>query len=57
MCGSAADVADELSARLAAMGGVDRLLVQTDQGGLPPAEVRASLERFVGNVVPELRAG
>ena len=36
---------------------MDLLLVQTDQGGLPPAEVRASLERFVGDVVPKLRAG
>ena len=55
VCGSAADVADALSARLAAMDGVDHLLVQTDQGGLPPAEVRASLERFVADVVPKLR--
>ena len=54
-CGSAADVATELAARLEAMEGVDLLLVQTDQGGLPPAEVRASLERFVGDVVPKLR--
>jgi hypothetical protein len=57
VCGSAADVTDELTARLEAIGGVDMLLVQSDQGGLPPAEAQASLERFAGEVGPKLRVG
>ena len=46
VCGSATFVAAELSRRVEAMGGVDRLLVQCDQGGLPAVEVAACVERL-----------
>lgn len=55
VCGDADDVVDELGRRIEAMGGVDRLLVQCDQGGLAPAEAAASIERFARLVVPRLR--
>ena len=56
VCGSVADVTDEVQRRLDAVGGVDLLLIQTDQGGLPYDDVIASLERFASKVVPALRA-
>jgi alkanesulfonate monooxygenase SsuD/methylene tetrahydromethanopterin reductase-like flavin-dependent oxidoreductase (luciferase family) len=54
VCGSVDDVASEVADRIAAVGGVDRFLVQTDQGGLPLDEVAASLERFATRVVPQV---
>jgi alkanesulfonate monooxygenase SsuD/methylene tetrahydromethanopterin reductase-like flavin-dependent oxidoreductase (luciferase family) len=54
VCGDADFVVDELARRLDAIGGVDRLLVQCDQGGLPPAEAEACIERFATLVVPQL---
>jgi len=50
----ASDVARELADRILAMGGVDRLLVQSDQGGLPFEEVAASMARFAEDVRPRL---
>jgi len=55
VCGSVDDVADTLARRVTAMGGVDVLLVQTDQGGLAWDEVGASLARFSASVVPKLK--
>jgi alkanesulfonate monooxygenase SsuD/methylene tetrahydromethanopterin reductase-like flavin-dependent oxidoreductase (luciferase family) len=55
VCGSVDDVTTEVQSRLDAVGGVDLLLIQTDQGGLPYPEVVASLERFATQVVPGLR--
>ncbi len=55
VCGSADDVARELRRRLDAMDGVDRLLLQCDQGGLPADEVVACLGRFATEVRPRLR--
>jgi len=54
VCGSVDDVATELAGRLAAMGGADRLLVQTDSGGLPFDLVLASLERMANQVAPRI---
>jgi alkanesulfonate monooxygenase SsuD/methylene tetrahydromethanopterin reductase-like flavin-dependent oxidoreductase (luciferase family) len=54
VCGDAEDVARELADRILAMGGVDRLLVQSDQGGLPFEEVAASMARFAEDVRPRL---
>jgi hypothetical protein len=54
VCGDADEVLADLQRRIGAMGGVDVLLVQSDQGGLPVDEVHASLERFVTEVVPAL---
>jgi alkanesulfonate monooxygenase SsuD/methylene tetrahydromethanopterin reductase-like flavin-dependent oxidoreductase (luciferase family) len=54
VCGDAGDVAADLQRRIGAMGGVDVLLIQSDQGGLPEAEVHASLERFATEVMPAL---
>lgn len=54
VCGSVDDVAAELAARVAACGGVDRVIVQTDSGGLPMAEVMASHERLATGVRAQL---
>lgn len=54
VCGSVGDVTTEIAKRLDAIGGADLLLVQTDQGGLPMAEVAASLSRFASLVAPHL---
>jgi len=54
VCGSVDEVAAELARRIASMGGVDRLLVQSDQGGLPFAEVAASMERMATLVAPRI---
>jgi hypothetical protein len=54
VCGSVDDVTEELRRRLNDIGGVDLLLMQTDQGGLPFDEVIASFERFASQVVPAL---
>jgi alkanesulfonate monooxygenase SsuD/methylene tetrahydromethanopterin reductase-like flavin-dependent oxidoreductase (luciferase family) len=54
VCGSAEDVAAEVRGRLAALGGADVLMVQSDQGGLPFEEVIESLARFRTEVVPRL---
>lgn len=54
VCGSVDDVAAELAARVAACGGVDRVLVQTDSGGLPMGEVMASHERLATRVRAQL---
>jgi alkanesulfonate monooxygenase SsuD/methylene tetrahydromethanopterin reductase-like flavin-dependent oxidoreductase (luciferase family) len=54
VCGSIDDVAEELAARLVAIGGVDRLLVQTDNASFPFAEVVASMERLARRVLPQV---
>lgn len=54
LCGNVEDVARTLSGRLRAMGGVDRLLVQCDQGGLPRSAVEDTLALFMTRVVPLL---
>jgi alkanesulfonate monooxygenase SsuD/methylene tetrahydromethanopterin reductase-like flavin-dependent oxidoreductase (luciferase family) len=54
ICGSVDDVAAEIARRLAAVGPVERLLVQTDQGALPFDEVTASMERLVTRVAPQV---
>jgi hypothetical protein len=38
------------------MGGVDVLLIQSDQGALPWGRVLGSLGRFAEHVAPELQA-
>ncbi len=55
VCGSAADVAADLERRIRAAGGVDLLLVQMDQGALPPEEVAETAARFATAVLPRLR--
>lgn len=50
ICGSVDDVAAEIAARIAAIGGVDRFLVQTDSGGIPIGEAIASHERVASSV-------
>ena len=55
VCGSVADVAADLERRLRATGGVERLLVQMDQGALPPHETAAAVMRFATGVLPLLR--
>jgi len=45
VCGGVDFVTSELQRRLAAMGGVDRLLVQCDQGGLPFSDVEKCLKQ------------
>jgi alkanesulfonate monooxygenase SsuD/methylene tetrahydromethanopterin reductase-like flavin-dependent oxidoreductase (luciferase family) len=52
VCGSVDDVAAELRWRLDAIGPIDRLLVQCDQGGLPPDQVSAAVTRFARDVAP-----
>jgi alkanesulfonate monooxygenase SsuD/methylene tetrahydromethanopterin reductase-like flavin-dependent oxidoreductase (luciferase family) len=54
VCGSVDDVAHELNRRIAEIDGVDRLLVQCDQGGFPPDEALACADRLVNQVVPRL---
>ena len=50
VCGSVDDVAAEIASRVAACGGVDRLLVQADSGGMPLSEALASHERVATKV-------
>ena len=53
VCGDVDDVTVDLTKRIAAMGGVDVLLIQSDQGALPWD--RCGLAgRFAEHVVPEL---
>jgi alkanesulfonate monooxygenase SsuD/methylene tetrahydromethanopterin reductase-like flavin-dependent oxidoreductase (luciferase family) len=54
VCGSADRVADELNARIDAMGGVDGLLIQFDHGGLGADLGERSLRRFMSDVAPAL---
>ena len=54
VCGSVDDVAEELAARVRAIGGVDRLLIHGDQGGLAFDEVCASMARVAEEVAPRL---
>ena len=55
MVGSAQEVADKI-ARLDTMFAPDRFMGQVDIGGLPRAEVFASLERLAVDVAPAVRA-
>jgi len=50
ICGSVDDVAAEIAARIVAIGGVDRFLVQADSGGIPIGEALASHERVATRV-------
>jgi len=54
VCGSVDDVAAELTRRIVAIGGVDRLLVHGDQGGLGFEETCASMERMITRVMPQV---
>ncbi len=54
VCGNAQAVANELARRIVAMGGVDELMVQSDQGALPFDEACRSLTRFATDVAPLL---
>jgi alkanesulfonate monooxygenase SsuD/methylene tetrahydromethanopterin reductase-like flavin-dependent oxidoreductase (luciferase family) len=54
VCASADDASAELSRRLEAIGNVDRLLVQCDQGGLAALETAGSIRRFATDVAPRL---
>jgi hypothetical protein len=54
VCGDADEVVRDVSGRIEAMGGVDVLLVQSDQGALPPAEAADSYGRFAHEVAPRL---
>ena len=56
VCGDVDDVTVDITKRIAAMGGVDVLLIQSDQGALPWDRVLGSLGRFAEHVVPELQA-
>ncbi len=55
VCGSVDDVVADLERRIRATGGVEVLLVQMDQGGLPPDETVATITRFATQVLPRLR--
>ncbi len=57
VCGDVDDVTVDITKRIAAMGGVDVLLIQSDQGALPWDRVLGSLERFAEHIAPELQAG
>ena len=52
--GSAEEVTDKLLYRRDLLG-LDRFMGQVDIGGLPRAEVLASINRFAGDVAPHLR--
>jgi alkanesulfonate monooxygenase SsuD/methylene tetrahydromethanopterin reductase-like flavin-dependent oxidoreductase (luciferase family) len=54
VCGGVDDVLVELRRRLDAIGPIERLLVQCDQGGLPPDEAAASATRFAREIAPQL---
>jgi alkanesulfonate monooxygenase SsuD/methylene tetrahydromethanopterin reductase-like flavin-dependent oxidoreductase (luciferase family) len=54
VCASSDDAVAELSRRCEAIGQVDRLLVQCDQGGLPRDETTAAIHRFATDVAPRL---
>jgi alkanesulfonate monooxygenase SsuD/methylene tetrahydromethanopterin reductase-like flavin-dependent oxidoreductase (luciferase family) len=56
VCGSVEDVLSELATRCMAMGGVDVLLFQCDQGGIAPEDAAGSIGRFANEVVPQLQA-
>jgi alkanesulfonate monooxygenase SsuD/methylene tetrahydromethanopterin reductase-like flavin-dependent oxidoreductase (luciferase family) len=53
--GSVEDVAADIAGRIRDCGGVDRLLVQMDQGAYPPELVVATVTRFARDVLPRVR--
>ena len=55
VCGSVDDVVADLERRIRATGGVELLMVQMDQGALPPDEVVDTVTRFATEVLPRLR--
>jgi alkanesulfonate monooxygenase SsuD/methylene tetrahydromethanopterin reductase-like flavin-dependent oxidoreductase (luciferase family) len=55
IAGNPAQVADDLCRWIEAAGGVDRLIIQSDQGGMPFDRVRASVELFAAEVMPAVR--
>jgi alkanesulfonate monooxygenase SsuD/methylene tetrahydromethanopterin reductase-like flavin-dependent oxidoreductase (luciferase family) len=55
IAGSPDEVARDLARWIEAAGGVDRLIIQSDQGGMPFERVRASVELFAAEVMPALR--
>ena len=55
VCGSVEDVIADLEGRVRATGGVELLMVQMDQGGLPTGEVVETVTRFSTEVLPRLR--
>ncbi|RIK99301.1 MAG: hypothetical protein DCC71_20380 [Proteobacteria bacterium] len=55
ICGSPAEVADRIAAARDALG-LDVHLSMFDLGGLPPAAVAESVERFAAEVIPQLRS-
>lgn len=56
LAGSPQEMVDELSRWADLAGGIDRLIIQSDQGGMPPHRVRASVELFAAEVMPALNA-
>jgi alkanesulfonate monooxygenase SsuD/methylene tetrahydromethanopterin reductase-like flavin-dependent oxidoreductase (luciferase family) len=54
IAGSPAQVIDDMSRWIEAAGGVDRLIIQSDQGGMPANRVRRSMELFAAEVMPVL---
>lgn len=54
IAGSPAEVTDDMCRWIEAAGGVDRLIIQSDQGGMPEGRVRASVELFAAEVMPVL---
>jgi alkanesulfonate monooxygenase SsuD/methylene tetrahydromethanopterin reductase-like flavin-dependent oxidoreductase (luciferase family) len=54
IAGSPAEVTDDMCRWIEAAGGVDRLIIQSDQGGMPADRVRASVELFAAEVMPVL---
>jgi alkanesulfonate monooxygenase SsuD/methylene tetrahydromethanopterin reductase-like flavin-dependent oxidoreductase (luciferase family) len=56
VCADIDDTYAELARRCEAIGQVDRVLVQCDQGGLPAEETTAAIRRFATDVVPRLTA-
>ena len=55
VCGSVDDVVADLERRIRATGGIELLMVQMDQGALPPDEVVDAVTRFATEVLPRLR--
>ncbi len=57
LCGSPHEIAERILRWNETLGGIDRLLLKFDGGGMPEREVMGCLDLFAGAVMPEIARG
>jgi alkanesulfonate monooxygenase SsuD/methylene tetrahydromethanopterin reductase-like flavin-dependent oxidoreductase (luciferase family) len=57
LCGSPHEIAERILRWNETLGGIDRLLLKFDGGGMPEREVMGCLDLFAGTVMPEIARG